>query len=100
MFEPPGILKPLSSLRLWLMVFALLFSQWVFANHEHDEEYATDGICQICLLADHFDAPLASYFTPFCPISDYADVVALYSITASPVCSGNTARAPPHFLLT
>jgi hypothetical protein len=93
------MIKPLSSLRLWLVVFALLFSQWIFANHEHEEELASGETCQVCLLASHFDTPLTSDSTLFSPVFDYAEVTVLYSIANSPFCPDNTARAPPYFSL-
>ena len=89
----------MTALRLWLLAFALLFSQWALANHDHEADHAVDETCQICLVASHFDLASAT--------NDIAQQTSrvvelpfteLHSFFVAPSRSSHTARAPPHFL--
>ena len=94
----PSRNKQLSVLRLWLMVSALLFSQWVFSNHDHVTEHTADETCQVCLLTDHFDVYSVSEFTLPPSLCLSAGKVELDSVVSSADFSSNTPRAPPPIL--
>ncbi|MCW8964650.1 MAG: hypothetical protein OQL16_12700 [Gammaproteobacteria bacterium] len=88
----------MTALRLWMVAFALLFSQWVFANHDHEADHAVDEACQVCLVADHFDLPPATDIALQTLPAIEPVFTGLHSCFITPLYSSHTARAPPLFL--
>lgn len=83
------------ALRLWLAVFVLLFSQWVLAAHDHDDNHLIDDSCQYCQIAGHFTIPISSGVSLTSEPNSHFDPVVHHSLFTSPRRSIYVARAPP-----
>ena len=84
--------------RLWLVVFVLLFSQWVLNTHEHDENHALDESCQYCQLTGHFHFSTSGELSLTSTPNSQHDQVIPHNALPSLYRSIYTARAPPQYL--
>ena len=81
-------------LRSWLLVFALLFSQWVFADHDHAVDDVHE-VCQVCVVADHFDLVDSADVNPHIPIITDLPIIERRSASVTRFSLLPAVRAPP-----
>jgi len=91
--ESASLMKS-TPLRSWLLVVALLFSQWVLADHDHAAVEAHE-VCQVCVVTDHFDLVGSADVNPHIPVITNLPIIEQRSASITRSSLLPAVRAPP-----